>query len=203
MLDLSAVAILEKNKIASSGAWLVLLEIFVNPEIVIRVVHNNEDITWNGQQWSGFPFELGDVSEDGKELPKVTLKVSNITGIIQQYLEETNGGVGATVILRVVHSEHLDQVKPEIEETFSVQSTSCDAQWVTFELSGDFTTSLRIPPDRYLKDFCPYKFKSIQCGYQGTVNTCNKTLDDCRAKSNSIRFGGEPALPGGIYVSNS
>jgi lambda family phage minor tail protein L len=202
LLDLSAVAILEKNKIASTGAWLVLLEIRVNPDIVIRVVHNNEDITWNGEQWIGFPFELDDVLEDSKELPRVTLKVSNITGIIQQYLEETQGGVGASVILRVVHSEHLDQTKPEIEETFSVQSTSTDAQWVTFELSGDFTTSLRIPPDRYLKDFCPYKFKSLKCGYQGDSSACNKTLDDCRAKSNAERFGGEPALPGGIYVSN-
>ncbi len=203
MQELSLAAILEKNKIASTGVWLILLEIQVTPEIVIRVVHNNENVSWNGSEWIGFPFQIGDVFEDGKELPKVSLKVSNITGVVQQYLEESNGGVGATVILRVVHSEHLDQTDPEIEETFAVQSVSADVQWVTFNLSGDFTTNLRIPPNRYLKDFCPYKFKGIKCGYAGTgFSSCNKTLADCRARDNSKRFGGEPALPGGIYASN-
>ena len=54
-----------------------------------------------------------------------------------------------------------------------------------------------------MKDFCPFKFKGVQCGYKGDETECNKTLSRCRALGNSVRFGGEPTIPqGGLYASN-
>jgi lambda family phage minor tail protein L len=200
MLTLSPAAILEKNKVSSTGVWLILLEIIVSPAITVRIVHNNENIDWGGHTWVAFPFQLGEISEDGKEIPRLTLKVSNISGILQQYLEQTNGGTDSTVILRVVHSGHLDLGTAEIEETFAVQMVTTDAYWATFTLGGDFTLMRRLPLRRYLKDFCPYAFKDAECGYNGPETACSKTLVRCRELNNAARFGGEPALPGGIYV---
>src|SRR5690554_914294 len=89
MRDLSAIAKLEKNKISSTGAWLILLEIQFQGT-TIRVVNNNEDIEWpegSGTTWVAFPFELGDIGENSKgELPSLQVKVSNVTRVIQQYL---------------------------------------------------------------------------------------------------------------------
>ncbi|AZO96084.1 DUF1833 family protein [Halocella sp. SP3-1] len=207
MYSLSAIAKLEKNKISSTGTWLVLIEIQFQGE-TIRVVNNNEDIEWptgSGTIWTGFPFELGEVSENSKgELPSLQLKVSNVTRTIQQYLEEYAGGTDATVILRVVMSEHLELTTPELIETFSVKSTSTSAQWATFNLGPDCATTQRIPPDRYMQNFCPFKFKGIKCGYSGSESSCNKTLASCRVCHNSTRFGGEPGIPGagGLYVSS-
>lgn len=205
MRDLSVIAKLEKNKISSTGAWLILLEIQFQGA-VIRAVNNNEDIEWptgSGTWWVAFPFELGEVNENSKgELPSLQLKVSNVTRVIQQYLEEYAGGTDATVIMRVVMSEHLDLETPELEEVFSVKSTSTDAMWAYFNLGPDYAITQRYPSERYMKNFCPYKFKGIRCGYDGPKTTCNKTLSDCRERNNSERFGGAPGIPGtgGLYV---
>lgn len=199
MLDLSAVAKLEKNKIASTGAWLVLLEIQFQGA-TIRIVNNTENIEWpsgSGQVWVAFPFELGEVNENDKgELPQLTLKVSNANLAVQPYVEQYAGGSDAMVTLRVVHSEHLDLATPEIEEYFMVKKTSVDALWVTFTLGPDYTMTQRVPPWRYMKNFCPFPFKGIRCGYNGPATECNKTLKRCRELGNSVRFGGEPGIPG-------
>ncbi len=206
MNNLSAIAKLEKNKISSTGAWLVLIEVQFQGA-TIRVVNNNEDIEWptgSGTTWIAFPFELGEVNENSKgELPALQLKVSNVTRTIQQYLEEYAGGTDATVILRVVMSEHLDLTTPEMTETFSVKSTSTDAMWAYFNLGPDFALTQRYPADRYMQNFCPYRYKSIKCGYNGALPPCNKTLSQCRERNNSTRFGGAPGIPGagGLYVS--
>ena len=205
MLKLNPAAIIEKNRLSSDGVWLILLELNIaDLTEPIRVVRNNEDIFWNGVPWVAFPFELGEMNEDSKgELPNLTLKISNITGALQQYIEMSNGGVDSSAIIRVVHSKHLDLDIPEIEETFAVESLTVDVNWITVNLGPDFTTQLRVPADRYMKDFCPFKFKGYECGYNGLDESCDKTIDDCRKnKKNSVRFGGEPALPGGAYASN-
>lgn len=205
MHNLSLIAKLEKNKISSTGAWLVLIEVQFQGT-TIRIVNNNEDIEWpagSGTVWTAFPFELGEVGENSKgELPSLQLKVSNITRTIQQYLEEYAGGTDATVILRVVMSEHLDLTTPELTETFSVKSTSTAVRWAYFNLGPDCAMTQRFPSERYMQNFCPYKFKGIKCGYNGLEIACNKTLADCRARNNSTRFGGCPGIPGagGLYV---
>ena len=199
MLDLSAVAKLEKNKISSTGVWLVLLEIQFQ-SVTIKICNNNENIEWpagSGQTWVAFPFELGEVNENDKgELPQLTLKVSNVTRTVQQYIEQYAGGTDATVILRVVHSEHLDLTTPEIEEYFMIKKTTTDAYWATFTLGPDYTMTQRVPPDKYMKNFCPFPFKGIRCGYNGSATECNKTLKRCRELGNSVRYGGEVGIPG-------
>ena len=87
MLNLSAAARLELHKVASTGAWLILLEIRVPGLETLYVVRNTENIVWNGITWQAFPFELGEYTEDaGGEIPQLSLKVSNINRMIQGYL---------------------------------------------------------------------------------------------------------------------
>jgi len=199
MLDLSAVAKLEKNKISSTGAWIVLLEVQFQG-VTIKICNNNENIEWptgSEQEWIAFPFELGNVTEDSKgELPQLSVKISNVTGSMQQYVEQYSGGTDAMIVLRVVHSEHLDLTIPELEEFFMVKKSTADNYWVTFTLGPDYTLTQCVPPNKHRKNFCPYKFKGIECGYSGVATECNKTLGRCRELNNSERFGAEPGIPG-------
>ena len=200
MLPMSTDALLEKNKIESEGSWLLLVEIQLF-DITVRLVRNTEDINWGGHLWTCFPFELGDATEDTKQFPEIELKVSNVTRYLQPYLENYKGCVGSTVIIRVVHSSHLTSLNAELEETFSIVGTSTDTNFVTFKLGADFNVNVRIPQGRYLKNFCCSPFKSISCGYNGGATTCDRTLNNCRALGNSVRFGGYPSIPlGGLYV---
>ncbi len=208
MLTLSQAAIIEKNKIASDNAWLILLEITIPPTatgvpIVLRLVRNTEDITWNCLLWTAFPFELDPPKQSGNgELPNFTVRVSNITRTVEGYLEQAGGGIGAQVRMMVVLSAHLEQTTPELDEEFSVQSVSYDENWVSFVLTGGVNLFKRVPLRRFLKNFCPYQYKGPECKSTSSYASCNKSFADCKLRGNETRFGGEPGIPqGGLYVT--
>lgn len=200
MLELSQASIIEKNKISTDGVWLLALEVQI-PGETLHLVNNTENVTLGGQEYTAFPFSLEDITEDGKELPNVKLTVSNVTGTIQRYVEASGGLGGCPVIIRVFQTNIPDVA--EIEEFFVVTGVTCDAEWVTFTLGTDFSFTRRFPPVRIMKDYCPFKFKGLECGYKGGADRCNKTLARCRELGNNVRFGGEATIPqGGLYASN-
>lgn len=205
MNSMSSLGLIEASRLASDGAWLVLLEIQFAIDGIepIRLVRNTENITWGGYEWQAFPFELdpAEQNSDG-EIPALRVRVSNVTRGIQYYLEQGNGGVDSSVVVRVVHSANLGTGVFELEEEFVVQQTSYDTTWATFTLGGSNNLKRRIPQRRILKDFCPFQYKGPECKSTSGYTACGKTLAECRARGNSHRFGGEPSIPiSGLYVS--
>jgi len=199
MIDLSTAAIIEKNRVSTDGVWLQLAEIVVENQDVIRLVNNNENIEFLGQTYYMFAFELSSVKQNSTEIPETTLSVSNVTGAIQQVIEQYDGIIGAKVSIKIINTNVPDYIAAE--ENFVVTGTSADRENVVLKLGTDFLFTRRFPNTRVLKDYCPFKFKGPQCGYSGNLPSCNKTLSDCRAHGNSVRFGGEPTIPqGGLYV---
>ena len=188
MLSISAVSKAEKNKLSTDSAMLVLLEIKLRNTVYI--CYNNEDITWKGQLYQSFPFKIGDTSEDsdGSD-PNVQLQVSNVSQGLQWYVEDSGGGVGTEVVLRVVNSKNLNG-EADLEEYYTVLDCKVDEQWVTFTLGNDYSARTRRPLDRYMKNNCRFKYKGLRCGYNGSKSKCDHTLTDCRAHKNSTRFGG-------------
>ena len=195
MKTLPANIILEKNKIAADSAWIILIEIYLDDSTVLYFARNNEAITYDGQEYQAFPFELDAMKENARgEIPTLTLRVSNVTRIIQAYLEDYSGGVGKTVKLIVVNSENLTEDFAELEMEFEVLATTSSVQWVTFTLGAPNPLRQRFPRHRYFSNYCRWEFKSTECGYTGDATTCNHRLQDCRAYNNSSRFGGFPSL---------
>ena len=128
MLSVSAISKAEKNKLSTDSCLLVLLEIRLKSTVYI--CYNNEDVVWKGQLYQAFPFQIGETSEDsdGSD-PNVSLKVSNVSQGLQWYVEDSGGGVGTEVILRVVNSKNLSG-NADLEETYSVQYCKEDEEWV-------------------------------------------------------------------------
>ena len=202
-LTLNAVSILEKNRLSSDGNFLVMLEIALPSGTVLRLVRNNENITWNGSTWVAFPFEIDTLGEQkAEELPRVVVKVGNVNRVMQYYLEIGIGGVGAEVKIFVVHSDHTDINTPEIELEFECKSTSSDNQWATFNLGAPDSYKRKIPRDRLMKRFCRHKeFGGIYCKYEGTEETCDRTYEKCAEYGNLSNFGGAPGLgSGGLKI---
>ncbi|MBF0406479.1 MAG: hypothetical protein HQM10_03935 [Candidatus Riflebacteria bacterium] len=199
MKIISSAAVAEKNKIATDSAWLILLEINIGADI-IRLAGNNEDVTWNSHVWQAFPFELDTIGETGKgEIPSVVVKVSNITGEIQQYLEAADGANGSAVIIRVINTTASSSTESELELSFVLDRSEYDENWISFYLTGANCLSRRVPPRRYLKNFCAFNYGGIKCGVSSgtkiTYPACNKTKSDCETRGNSARFGGYPWMP--------
>ena len=174
-LSISDVAKLEKNKLFSDGVWIILLEADFTPWgfDIIRICRNTEDITWPdntaGYTWVAFPFELEVKQESSKgEIPKLTVRVSNVNRFIQSYVEQADGAISAKITLRLVHSKHLDNPVPEFEEVYEVTATECTADWVTFTLGAPNPFLLQFPQAKYLKNFCRCIFVDAAC----TIEVC-------------------------------
>jgi phage-related protein len=174
MKTLSAAAILEKNKIASGEAWLLLCEIAPVGGSPLRLVKNNEDVVWpaGGNLWLAYPFSLDPTTDDGSgRVYAATLRVSNVARLLEYYLQQTNGLDGATVTMRLVHSAHLDLATPERELVFEVLGAASDAHWATLELGLPNPLAKRFPDARYNPRYCRWHFRDMACGFTGGTNT--------------------------------
>lgn len=196
--------ILAKNKLAGDVVWLATLEINIVNEATIRLVNNNEDIVWMGDTFKAMAFEIDTIREDGQGgLPSYGVKVSNITRELSAIVDSHAGATDAQVIFRVISSEHLNEPEPLFLDETVVIGTSVSQDWVVFTLGAQSPLQMLSPRERYLANHCRYKeFKGAKCGYAGTDGSCNRTFADCRAKGNSQRFGGFPAISQGqgVYV---
>jgi lambda family phage minor tail protein L len=206
-LSLSAAAYLEKNNLASSNVWIVLVEITLPDATVLRVCSNNANVTWpssGGDEYVKFPFDIEDDSEssDG-QVPELVLKVSNVSRVMQSYMDQADGGVGSTVRVMVVNSGNLAEADPELEMFYEVVDAKSDSMWAYFTLGADNPFRKRFPKRRAFKNHCRYRnFKGDQCGYGGAETECDRTLTRCRALGNSERFGGFPGVgQKGLYVT--
>ncbi len=208
-LPLSSFALAEKNKLATANVWLIALKITI-PGVAdpIRVVQNNENVTWAGFSWIAFPFELDPITEESKgEVPRVVLRVSNVSRVMDAYIQtydvycKTNGVSPVTLNIYILNSGNLSDATPVAEYIYDLIQPKLNAIWATFVLGASNPFTQRFPPYRILKNHCRYVFKDANCAYAGGIATCNKTLARCREifGSSDPRFGGFPGVGiGGI-----
>jgi len=198
-LTLSSAIAQAKNMLSDPGAWLVLLEIDTPAlEDPLRLVRNTEDITWDGETWTAFPFDLDESKQDADgSIQTLAIRVSNVQRQVEKYVNDADGGSNTTVTLRVVYSEELDE-DAVLEEIFTVGTVRCTNDWVTFELEPEAFLTQRFPRDTFNRTRCRWNFKSRECGYTGTTySSCNNVLADCILRDRVSSFGGTPGLPDG------
>lgn len=219
-LTISSVALAEKNKLSSDGIWYLALRITV-PGLSdpIQIVRNNENVQWptgSGPEgtWIAFPFELDEIGEESSgEVPQVELRISNISRVMEQYLQtydeyvKSDGFSPIEMNIYVINSKNLASSTPEVEHVFELIQPKTNSQWATFILGASNPFNQRYPQFRLLKNHCRFNFNypsgnDLFCGWAGTgFTTCGKTLTDCRDRSNSTRFGGSPGVgSGGLRI---
>jgi len=199
----SVVNAIEKNKIASANAWIVLLEIqFVDTDTGLVaetqfIANNNENVTFDSNIYEAFPFDIKMQHEAGG-VPKVTLTAQDFQKIILSKMNMYSGATGSTVIMRIVNSDNLS-AEPELEEFFEVTDSSANDYVVSFTLGAENVLARRFPNSAQMRDRCRWRYKSDDCGYVGVEVSCDLTLqgaNGCAFHNNSLNFGGYPGLKG-------
>jgi len=192
--------LIEKNKINAQYPWLLLVKFALyegeSNELIYRFVKNFPDITFQGEEYKGFNFDISFIeqSTEGK-IPTTSIAVCNVTQYLQGTLEDYEGAVDGKITLTIVHADSLDEDYSELELEFDIVKTSLDGGAIEFELGAPSALRRRFPLHRHLPDKCPYEFGSARCGYTGGDSVCYKRYSDCREKENQVRFGGEVMLP--------
>jgi len=200
MKSLSANLIAEKNKLHSVYPWLLLLEITLTDAGPTKYyfTDNNENVSFGGNTYTAFPFELGFINSDIEgSIPMVQLRCCNVSRILTPYLNELDGGLGSTVKITVVNANLLAEDYSELEMEFTVMGGEINAYWVIWNLGMFNPNRQRYPLFRYMGTFCPYNFYNDgtgECGYSGTLTSCEHTFEDCISHGNEERFGGDLGL---------
>jgi lambda family phage minor tail protein L len=208
-MPLSATAFIEKNKLSTQSAWIVLIKVTLIDSTVIRICQNSEDVTWpvsGGTSFTRFPFEINEIGETMKgEIPSVGIKVSNVGRVFEPYLDAYDGMVDSDVKIYVVNALNVTTVSqgagvnnpdPEIELDYEIIDSHTDSEWVTFSVGASNIFSKSFPRSKVARNFCRYKdFKGDRCQHVGVQTTCDRTLNTCKnTMTNSIHFGGFPGV---------
>ena len=199
----SIINAVEKNKIASANAWLVLLEIqFVDTDTgqVVEtkfVVNNNENITYNANVYEAFPFDIK-LKQEAGGVPEVELSAQDFQKVLLSKMNLYSGATGSTVIMRIVNSDNLS-ADPELEEVFEIIDSSANDFGITFKLGAENILARRFPNSVQMRDRCRWRYKSADCAYVGVEPSCDLTLqgaNGCAFHNNSLHFGGYTCLKG-------
>ena len=211
---LSLAAQRDKGKLASGDAWLMLLDVIWTGQHV-RLARNTDAVQFdagdgNGlQTYAPFNFDLSVERNPGNQLPSITLKASNVLGLLEGYIEEFAGAVGATANLYFVNTAY-----PAGESTIAISTTILATtptdQNVTFTLGSPKPQRQLFPRYLYRADFCiwvtTYNTPAFQaaglgqgkwCGYTGTLSNCDGTYNGpngCVVHDNATRFGAFPGI---------
>lgn len=160
---------------------------------VIRLVQNNEDLTWRGERWRAYPIQIGELTTSGAEAPTCTLAISNVGGLIQGFLQAYDGLTDAEVVIRVTNTAFLHSPDPIVEYRFAVSETGYTNEWISFKLAPHADSAARFPGQTYAAHFCPYRYGSVRCGADPGAEPCRGTAETCKVPS---RFGGEEGMSG-------
>jgi len=197
MLNLPLALRTEKNKLISTAPWLLLLTVTLPDASVIRLVRNNENVTFSGDVYYAFEFDIGEIRNGGDgRIQGVSLKVANPERALQPYMEAHDGLVGCAVVLAVVHADNLASDYTELTLNYTVLAADSTAEWITFALGAENPLRRRFPLQAAIPYSCNWGFRSAECAYAGSATTCARTLFACRVLDNTARFGGRPGITG-------
>ena len=177
-------------------------------------------VVWQGQTYSPFPIEAKGFETSGQgKLPRPTVSVANVTGVIGALVRDLNDLLGAKFTRKRTLAKYLDAVNftggvnPSADPTaalpddvyFVDRKASENKVAVTFELAASFDVAgVQLPRRVIVQNVCPWTYRSAECGYTGTVyfdrtdtpvgslaqDVCGKRLSSCKA-----RFGQNAELP--------
>ena len=151
-------------------------------------------ISWGGHDYLPYVVSRSSIRRyDGGQFDQVQVTLSNVDTSIAQLL--LAGGIeGRRLVIRkvdvnvpgdslVLFNGVMDRPSDIDEETASITAV---------QLLGSLDHEV---PSRRFTTFCPWRFKSYECGYAGGESECNKSWARCSELGNTNRFGGFRFVP--------
>jgi lambda family phage minor tail protein L len=195
-LDTNSVFIGEKNLQENRPVFLYRVTEYNGTDDLLLAAHD-EDVTFDGETYTKFPITHESVSDNSRgEIDSVAVRISNVSRLIQSYLESYDWR-GKKVTITQVFLDQLADADAKISFVLYIDNYKASEADVEFQLTTRFDViDVMLPLGAYNRNYCRWKFKSTECGYVGAESVCNKTKQDCRDnKDNVVRFGGFPSIP--------
>lgn len=181
-------------------------------------------VTWQGQEYEPFPVQITGFEISGNsQLPRPSLRVANVTGIITAMVLAYGDLLGAKVTRKRTMLKFLDAVNfpggtnPTADPTaqfdddvyFIDRKATENRDIVEFELAAAIDLQgVMLPRRQIIQNVCPWRYRGTECSYTGTAyfnandgsvatlaqDVCGKRLTSCK-----LRFGTYAELPFGGF----
>lgn len=122
----------------------------------LRVVNDTQDLTSNGDTYTGYPFRISLPTDVDRELPRAVLTIDNTGRELTQWLDNSNGGQGAQVRVMQIMRDDPDTI--EFEITLDLLNVSQSPLEIRAELGYDDTLNLAGLPITHRPDISPGLF---------------------------------------------
>jgi lambda family phage minor tail protein L len=174
--------------------------------------YNHPSIVFANNTYQPAPIECEGFEVTSRGLPNPKIIVSNVLSVMGGLIRNFDGLQGAKLTRTKLRSPNSQLPTPNftvadvlgIPDIYIVdRPTNHTRLTVTFELRSIFDLSgLKLPRRTILQSVCPYVYKSAECGYTGSLPTCNRDVDDCfdhfeqlTGDANpTLNFGGFPGV---------
>ena len=191
ILDPDAIA--AKNGITFNAAWVWLVKFLLSPSEAFYITSGETEVTFDGQTWVPFPFNIDDFEEDDAgNLSEASIRMGDPRREIAKLLLKNPNIDGSEVVVY----QHVNDQTTE-GYTFVVEDTQIGVGFVQFRL-GNATALMTamFPARRIYQKTCNKEFGSADCGYVPDPDDyCDHTLRGalgCAHWGNHGRFGGCP-----------
>ena len=182
------------------------------------------NVVWNGITYNAFPIQAEGFEATGNgRMPRPTVRVANVTGLISSVLRDFDDLIGCKVTRRRTLAKYLDAVNfpgsvnasadPSQEfppEVWFVDRKSTETKMmVEFELAASWDVQgVLLPRRQAIANTCAWRYRGADCGYAGgavadgndnatgdiNLDQCGKRLSSCK-----LRFGAYAVLPIGAF----
>lgn len=165
MKTLTAALIIEKNKLANTLPWIILLRVTLDDATILKYAAYPEDVTYNSEVYTALPMTVESIKENAQgRLEGVRVSVANVNRAISAYLENENL-LGNTVTLLIIHAGHLISSTDCWSETFRINRISITEEVAVFDLGYEDLVKLQLPRQRYLRGRCRFVYQDAHCAY--------------------------------------
>lgn len=177
-------------------------------------------ILWQGEAYYPLPIQAeGFEMNASGSLPRPTFTMSNIGGVIGEFMLEQGGMLGATITRKRTLAKYLDgqpQADPNAHMPDDVwilrRKQTEDPIQIVYESATIFDLeNVMLPGRQIIAGTCQYIYRGEDCGYTGppvqdfngnpttdpALDRCRKTLDACKA-----RFGTKGPLPTSAFPAS-
>ena len=148
----------EKNKKENSPIFLYTIFDYNGEGANLCFAGYESDITYDNILYTRFPITHEHIGENTKgEIDTVKVTVSNISRLIQAYLE-ANDFRGKRVSMKEVWLDKLDDPDAFIEDVYYIDNYMADQNNASFTLTSKFDClDLELPARKYSGNYCSWK----------------------------------------------
>jgi len=184
-----------------------------NQDVYGFQMNSSGNLTATEQLYTSIPIGFDNIKSSTEgEIAELNISVPNVDRTIEAYIQNNdylrgNEGYVLTTFARFLPSGstayHIGVAADKnavMKEKMFIDLTTSNKDAVTFSCKPKFVIKNVIVPSRRFIRECSWTYLSSDCDYSGSVNsasypTCNYTLENCRIRNNSARFGGFAGIP--------